>query len=127
MRGAFHLSIGVKSIEESIHFFVSVLKGRVLHRDTSGYPNIDLFGSQITHKPNAGIDPALPDFHFGFNLELGEFDRLVDNILARARERVVREPEVVDAHTPLERKKMYLRCPTGYLIELKGYRAGREP
>lgn len=124
MKGTFHLSIGVRSIEESINFFVNVMNGRVVHRDPSGYVNIDLFGSQITLKPNAEIDPRLTDFHFGINLELDEFDRLAENILACARENVVMEPTVVDANSPLERRKMYLRCPTGYLIELKGYRSG---
>lgn len=30
--------------------------------------------------------------------------------------------EVWDAGTKLERKKMYLKDPSGYVIELKGYR-----
>jgi len=120
-RATFHLSIGVKSIEESVDFFVDALEGRVLHRDSSGYVNIDLFGTQITLKPNSHITPDLPDFHFGINLELSEFDRLAEKILSKSRDKVVMEPKVVDAGTPLKRRKMYLKCPTGYLIELKGY------
>ena len=122
MNRTFHLSLGVKSIDASIAFFVNVLGGVVTHRDPSGYVNIDWFGSQITLKPNPQVDPALPDFHFGINLELAEFDSLAERILARGRESVAMEPTVLDIGTPLERKKMYVRCPTGYLIELKGYR-----
>ncbi len=122
MRSEFHLSIGVKSIEESIDFFVGVMEAKITHRDPSGYVNIDLFGNQITLKQNAAISPTLPDFHFGVNLSLTEFDRLSENILRSGKRYVAKEPEVWDKGTSLERKKMYLKCPTGYLIELKGYK-----
>jgi extradiol dioxygenase family protein len=120
----FHLSIGVRSISESIDFFESTLGAGVTHRDPSGYVNIDLFGTQITLKQNDNVVPDLPDFHFGVNMCLGEFDRLATRILERGRRFVAKTPEVWDAGTPMERKKMYLKCPTGYLIELKGYDIG---
>jgi extradiol dioxygenase family protein len=119
---SFHLSIGVKSIEESADFFVQILKAKVVHRDPSGYVNIDFFGTQITLKANPNINPNLEDFHFGVNLSLKEFDDLSQNILKNGRNFVEVEPEIWDAGTPLERKKMYLKCPTGYLVELKGYK-----
>ncbi len=122
MNNAFHLSIGVKSIEDSVEFFESLLGGRVTHRDITGYVNLELFGSQITLKENKSIDPTLPDFHFGFNMSLIEFDQLANRVLINGRERIHMEPNIVDAGTSLERKKMYLKCPTGYLIELKGYK-----
>lgn len=122
MKPSFHLSIGVGSMEDSVTFFVDVLRAEVQHRDPSGYVNIDWFGSQITLKPHAGIVPDLPDFHFGINLELTEFERLASHVLANGRQFIAAEPEVWDEGTPMERKKMYLRCPTGYLVELKGYR-----
>jgi extradiol dioxygenase family protein len=119
---AFHLSIGVRSIDASVEFFVRLLGATVLHRDPSGYVNLDFFGSQITLKHHPQIEPQLPDFHFGVNLSLEDFERLSRRLLETGREFVVRDPEIWDAGTPLERKKMYLRCPTGYLVELKGYR-----
>jgi extradiol dioxygenase family protein len=122
MKPEFHLSIGVKSIEDSLDFFTRVLSAKVLHRDPSGYVNIDFFGSQITLKQNATVIPDLPDFHFGVNLSLSEFDQLAENILKNGRDHVAMEPEVWEAGTPMERKKMYLKCPTGYLVELKGYK-----
>lgn len=119
----FHLSIGVHSIEESINFFTKLLQAKVLHRDPSGYVNIDLFGTQITLKKNENINPQLPDFHFGVNLPLNEFDKIAVHILEQGQEFVHMKPEVWDVGTPMERKKMYLKCPTGYFVELKGYKA----
>ncbi len=84
--------------------------------------NIDLYDSQITLKHNPAISPELPDFHFGVNLTLAEFNRIVASVLERGRAFVAVKPEIWDAGTPLERKKMYLKDPSGYLIELKGYR-----
>ena len=122
MKGSFHLSIGVRSVEESEAFFVDVMRGAVVHRDRSGYVNIDFYGCQITLTPAPEIAPDLHGFHFGVNLGMAEFDELAEAILRSGYRGVVMPPKVVDAHTPLERKKMYLRCPSGYLIELKGYR-----
>jgi hypothetical protein len=31
-------------------------------------------------------------------------------------------PKTVDAGTAMERRKMYVKCPTGYLFEIKGYK-----
>jgi extradiol dioxygenase family protein len=121
MRAVFHLSIGVRLIEESVRFFTEVMNGTVSHRDPSGYVNIDLFGNEITLKPNKDLDPHLVDFHFGINLGLGDFDKLTTHIMEKHRNFVVMVPKTVDAGTALERKKMYLKCPTGYQIELKGY------
>ncbi|MEA2465857.1 MAG: uncharacterized protein QOJ98_3604 [Acidobacteriota bacterium] len=115
----FHLSLGVHSLDESVDFYMRVLNATVTHRDASGYVNLELFGAQITLQRAA--ETAIPaDFHFGFNLPMDEFERLADHILASGSE-VAMGPKVVDAGTPLERKKMYVRCPSGYLIELKGY------
>ncbi len=109
----FHLSLGVRSIEESVSFFADKLGARVIHRDPSGYVNIDFYGAQITLKADPGIVPSLAHFHFGVNLPLEEFARLADGLGVT--------PETWDAGTPLERRKFYLKCPTGYVIELKGY------
>lgn len=47
MHKTFHLSIGVKSLEESIDFFGNTLKGKVTVREKEGGADVDLFGSQI--------------------------------------------------------------------------------
>ena len=120
MNKPFHLSIGVRSIAESVDFFSKVLNGKVTHQEPS-YVNMELFGHQITLKPNESIDVNLPDFHFGFNMSLAEFDSISDKVLSTSSKFVHMEPRVVDAGTSMERKKMYLKSPTGYLVELKGY------
>jgi extradiol dioxygenase family protein len=122
----FHLSVGVRSLEESVDFFVRIMKGAVSkgavsHRDPSGYVNIDLFGNQITLK-QAGEGPVnSPDFHFGLNLPLEQFENIANCLQESGHPSVVMQPKLIDAGTSMERKKMYLKCPTGYLIELKGY------
>ena len=84
--------------------------------------NIQTYLSRkVTLKPNEGINPGLPDFHFGFNMSIDEFNKISDKILSSAPEFVHMSPKVVDGGTKMERKKMYLKCPTGYLVELKGY------
>lgn len=122
MASIFHLSIGVQSIEESVDFFTKMFHAKILHRDFSGYVNIDFYGNQITLKQNTSIVPDLADFHFGINLCLEEFNKLVSNIMQNGRRFVSTEPEIWDLNTPMERKKIYLKCPTGYLIEIKGYK-----
>lgn len=116
---SFHLSIHVRSIDESAQFFERVLGATVTHRDPSGYVNVDLYNTQITLKEDHDVTPPA-GFHFGVNLTLEEFDRLAEQI-ASAGTDFVGKPAVVDAGTLLERKKLYIRCPSGYLIELKGY------
>ncbi|MCO5144416.1 MAG: hypothetical protein M9962_15160 [Oligoflexia bacterium] len=118
----FHLSIAVKSLEDSVFFFTQVLEAKIIHEDPSGYINIDLYGNQITLKHDLEIDPNLPHLHFGINMKLDDFNMLADRILNNYQKYIALQPEVWDENTKLERKKMYLRCPTGYLIELKGYR-----
>ena len=118
----FHLSIGTKSLVESAKFFQDVLGGDVTFREKDNGANVELFGSQIFLKNSPNIEPSLPDFHFGFNLSIGEFENLSERIMANHGAVVVMEPKVVDAGTPLERKKMYLKSPTGYVVEIKGYK-----
>jgi extradiol dioxygenase family protein len=115
----FHLSLGVQSLDESVEFYVRVLNATVAHRDPSGYVNLELFGMQLTLQRSASAAP--PDVHFGFNLAMKEFERIAEQILAAGEAGIVMPPKIVDAGTPLERKKLYLCCPSGYLIELKGY------
>lgn len=51
MHQSFHLSIAVKSIDDSDRFFTDVLGNHILHKDPSGYVNIDFFGAELTLKP----------------------------------------------------------------------------
>ena len=113
MTPSFHLSLPVRSIDESVDFYTRVLGARVTHRDPSGYVNLDFYGTQITLHQGDPV-PLPRDFHFGVNLGIEEFERLADTLDT--------EVKVTDAGTALERKKLYVRCPNGYVVEIKGYR-----
>ena len=89
--------------------------------------NVDFFGAELTLKPNPNANSDIPDFHFGMNFGIDEFDLLAARILREHKPFVAMEPKTLDAGTPLERKKMYLKCPTGYLVELKGYKGTTLP
>ncbi len=119
----FHLSIGVDSVQDSADFFEHVLKAEVTHRDPSGYINVNFYGCQITLQEGGSMREQGGRFHFGANLTLDAFKDLSNQVLRFASDSVVMAPEVKDAGTSLERWKMYMRCPSGYLIELKGYQA----
>ena len=121
MNPVFHLSIGVHSIGDSTKFFVDVLGGKILYKDPTGYVNLDVFGVQITLRESPGINPDSSELHFGFNLSHENFNRMAESIRKHHPSCVFAEPTLVDPNTPLERKKMVLKCPTGYLVELKGY------
>ena len=111
----FHLSIGVPSLDESVDFFVNVLGAVVQRRDPSGYVNLDVPGCRITLKQSA------EEFHYGINVDGERFDEIWKE--AAQSGSVVTPPTVVDAGTPMERRKMYLRSPAGHLIEIKSYPA----
>ena len=107
----------------SIFFFSNILRSKMTHKDPSGkYVNIDFYGSQVTLKPIPGIKPDLKELHFGVNLGIAEFEDLANHILSTNDKGIIAKPVVVDAGTDMERRKMYVKCPTGYLFEIKGYR-----
>ena len=119
MQPPVHLSLAVPDIERSVEFF-QLLGGAVTHRDPSGYVNLAVRGVQLTlASGNAATDAEL---HFGWNVTLAEFEAIAQRLLSSPHAQVIAPPRVVDAGTPLERTKMYVRCPAGYVIELKGYR-----
>ncbi len=120
MTEKFHLSIGVKSLKETKEFYRDVMGADITYE--GDYINIDFYGTQITLKGNAEINVELADFHFGVNLPLDKFKKLENNI-SKTHSRWIHTPlHIVDAGTEMERQKMYLTCPNGYLIELKGYK-----
>lgn len=91
------------------------------HRDPTGYANVDLQGTQITLTPAPGLVVDSSHIHFGLNLDLADFERMAAAILGSGYTGVVSRPRVVDEGTPRERRKMYVTCPSGWRIELKGY------
>lgn len=116
----FHLSIGVKSLKESKEFYRDVVGADITYE--GDYINIDFYGTQITLKCNSEINVDLPDFHFGVNLPLDKFKKLENNISMNHSKWIHTPIHIVDKGTEMERQKMYLNCPSGYLIEIKGYK-----
>jgi extradiol dioxygenase family protein len=117
----FHLSIGCDNVSASADFFEHVTKAKVTHRDPSGYVNVDFYGCQITLQSGGAGKDMGSHFHFGANLSLEKFEELTKHILSVAPENVLDEVETWDKGTKMERRKIYLKCPSGYTIELKGY------
>ena len=124
MQPNFHLSIAVESVEDSTDFFVRVLKARLVPdapTTPQGGASVDWFGHQITLKKCDQIGNEFCDFHFGVNLAIADFDEVVANVRKLGPTHLVQGPKTLDAGTPQERQKICLRCPTGYLIEVKGF------
>ena len=117
----FHLSIGVKSLKESAHFFEHVLGAKITYGDFTDFININLFGNQLSLNKNPNINPNLVDFHFGINLPLKEFQNLEQDISKHHSKWIHSPLTVVDEGTEMERQKIDLKCPSGYLIQIKGY------
>lgn len=117
----FHLSLEVPALKPSQDFFTGILAARVRHRDASGYVNLDLAGVQLTLKEAPGVTPPSDAIHFGINVDAATFEAIVARVREHAPQALVAEPHVADAGTPRERRKLYLRCPAGYLLEIKGY------
>src|SRR5690606_36359670 len=109
-----------RSLEESIAFFERALLATVAHRDSSGYVDLAVPGCSLTLHQNPGAVVDAPGMHFGINLELDAFLALADRLQHELPAAIIAPPRVRDAGTPRERHKMFLRCPSGYVIEIKG-------
>lgn len=117
---SFHLSLPVRNLAAMKDFYTRVMQAAVTHEDESGYINIDLGGAQVTLHEQAGMHAPSSDMHFGINLPVDEFIALAEHVRHTAADCIQVQPTIVDAGTSRERRKMFLRCPSGYLIEVKG-------
>lgn len=120
MPDSFHLSIGVRSLEDSVEFFTRVLGAKLVHADPSGYVNLEFGSAQLTLKQEKELPVDLPAFHFGLNTDMPAFCNIEARITQSCSECIVSPATTVDAGTGLERRKMSVRCPSGYLVEIKG-------
>lgn len=122
-RPIFHLAFPVHSLEEARRFYVDVL-GAVPGRVRDDWTDVHLFGAQITlHlKPDEVLPREAHGIrHFGATVSWREWETLAAELAARGV-RFESEPSVTLAGTPAEQAKMYLRDPSGNLIEIKAYR-----
>ena len=118
----FHLSIGVKSLKESAHFFEHVLGAKITYGDFTDFININLFGNQLSLNKNPNINPNLVDFHFGINLPLKEFQNLEQDISKHHSKWIHSPLTVVDEGTEMEPKvsQRLFNSDKG-VLKLKGY------
>ncbi len=83
----FHLSIGVRSVEDSVSFFTNLLKAKV----TSSRPirltlTIDLFGKPDHFKNNSDINPELSRFSLRSESDLCRISMSLQIIFSKPEE-----------------------------------------
>ncbi len=118
-----HISMPVRDLEESRHFYVDVLgcePGRVMDRSF----DVFFFGCQVTlhERPAEVLAPEQQGVrHFGVTLSDERWRELVDRL--RAEGTVFLRPPATDyADTPREQHKAMVADPSGNAIELKTYK-----
>lgn len=122
-RLVFHLALPVRDLPASRAFYVDVLRAEV-GRETDTWIDVAFFGHQITlHERPDEVSESEGDVpHFGVILPWADWEelgrRLVDQGAA-----FFREPRVLFAGTGKEQAKLYLRDPSGHVIEIKAYRS----
>ena len=122
-RPIFHLSFPVNNLEESKHFYCSVL-GATIGRNNSTWIDIIFFGHQLTLHERPEEVLSVEDRgvrHFGVVLDWPQWDELRHRLL---REKVAFKgaPTISKAGTPEEQGKMLLSDPSNNIIEIKSYR-----
>jgi extradiol dioxygenase family protein len=104
-------------------FYLDVLGARP-GRVREGWADIHLFGAQITLHLKADEVPPPGRHgvrHFGATLPWRQWEDLAATLAGRGA-RFAAEPAITFAGTPAEQAKLYLRDPSGNLIEIKAYR-----
>ena len=122
-RYIFHLSIPVLDLASAKRFYTDVLGARV-GREHAEWIDVLLWGHQITlqHRPTEVLPHEQQGKrHFGAVLPWNEWERQVARIHA-ASGGAHGPAKIESAGTPHEHGKLYLRDPSGNVIELKAYR-----
>jgi uncharacterized protein len=123
MRCIFHLSIPVAELDPAKRFYVEVLGARV-GRENEKWLDILLWGHQITlQKAPSEVNPQKDQNgrHFGVVLPWPEWEDEAKRLSA-AGVQFHGKPVVLKQGTDEEQAKMYLKDPSGNLIEIKAYR-----
>lgn len=130
-RPRFHLAFPVTDLEASRAFYAGVL-GCPTGRESDRWIDFDLHGHQIVaHLVAPGEHPAaahnpvdgheVPAFHFGVILDWEAFDPLAER-LRRAGVPFVIEPYVRFEGRVGEQATMFVRDPSGNVLEFKAFR-----
>ncbi len=118
-----HLSMAVRDLEESRHFYVDVLgcePGRVMDRSL----DVFFFGCQVTlhERPAEVVGSGHRGVrHFGVTLPDESWRQLVEHLRAEGTT-FLRPPATDYAGTPREQHKAMVADPSGNAIEFKTYK-----
>jgi len=122
-RYIFHLSIPVSDLTSAKRFYVEVL-GATIGRENEEWLDVLLWGHQITlqHRPEEVLPASKQGTrHFGVVLPWAEWERHAERVETLPAG-VLEGPAIKLAGTVDEHAKIYLRDPSGNVIELKAYR-----
>lgn len=130
-RPRFHLAFPVTDLEASRAFYAGVL-GCPTGRESADWIDFDLHGHQIvahlvppdrhpTASHNAVDGHAVPAFHFGLVLDWDEFEPLAERLRAAGVPFVI-EPYLRFAGRVGEQATMFVRDPSGNVLEFKAFR-----
>lgn len=123
----FHLAIPCRDIEQTIHFYVSLL-GCKLARRYDDRATFDFFGDQLVchlDPESTAVEPVLYPRHFGVTFRHRE---AFDNLLTLVRTRdvpLLREPSTRFAGTAEAHETFFLSDPANNVLEFKHYRDPR--
>jgi uncharacterized protein len=111
---AFHLSIPISNKKKTIHFYESIL-GAKREEKADNYFNMYLYGAQLTFHLLPDYILRTEHFHYGFNMNLDEYQRLYD-VLVNEKVEFILKPDSIEKG---KRSKMIIKDPDGYMIEFK--------
>lgn len=125
----FHLAFPVRDVHEARQFYGDVL-GLAEGRSSDTWIDFDLYGHQIVahysadgptgahHNPVDGHDVPVP--HFGVVLEMDDWKRLRDRLIA-ANIVFTIEPHIRFEGQPGEQATMFFLDPSGNALEFKAF------
>ena len=116
----FHLAMFARDLDETKNFYTKLLGATLSHESDDKWMNIEWFGHQLTFHERLDMEVnGKNDFHWGFNVNMEEFESLAERIRNTNGLDFETEPTWKDKGTEIERIKMYLKDPNGHLIEVK--------
>ncbi|MEO1035595.1 MAG: VOC family protein [Pseudomonadota bacterium] len=124
----FHLAIPVAELDGTRAFYCDVL-GLGVGREDAHWLDLDFFGHQVTLHVAVGTESLptnevdgkdVPVRHFGIVLPVPEWQALADRLRSCAVDFLI-EPCVRFAGEPGEQHTMFVRDPSGNVLEFKSF------
>ena len=133
-RPRFHLAFPVRDLDEAREFFCGLL-GCVEGRSAPRWVDFDFFGHQISahlteteepHESENQVDgDRVPARHFGLILAWDSWEVLKQRLTTEGA-RFVIEPKVRFVGKPGEQATMFVRGPSGNVLEFKAFRSEKD-